>query len=121
MKSFVIAVTVLICVVIFVIANSFYLIGFYDGLFEKTASLPKDVQSESAFIEVLSVYDDIIGKKGYLYLVLPHQSVNELLSSFSDVLSAAETKDEHGYALSVRKAMLILKQMKESEGFPKLF
>ncbi len=121
MKSFIIAVIVLICVVIFVIANSFYLTQLYDGILENTDSLPKDVQSANAFGKVLSVYNEISGKKEYLYLVLPHQSVNELLSSFSDIISATETKDMYGYALSVRKAKLILKQLKENEGLPKLF
>lgn len=118
MRSFIVAIIVLAVVVLFVFGNSFYVTGIYDDIISDTKNLPQSVYDENAESLINALCDKVEKRSSYLFLVLPQQSVNELLYCVSDISSAESSKDENTYRSSTMKVLLTLELMKKNEGMP---
>ena len=118
MRSFIVAIIVLAVVVLFVFGNSFYVTGIYDDIISDTKNLPQSVYDENAESLINALCDKVEKRSSYLFLVLPQQSVNELLYCVSDIRSAESSKDENTYRSSTMKVLLTLELMKKNEGMP---
>ncbi len=118
MKSFIIALVVLLIVCAFVFLNSLYFINVYDGFIKDTENLPKSVYDKDCENAINSLCTKIDKKTSYLYIVLQQQNVDELLTCLSEARSAAALKNENSYVTSVDKAILLLKLTKDNEDFP---
>ena len=118
MRSFIVALAVLITVFTAVFINSYYAICIYDELLYDTLSLPQSASDSTAHSSVSALCTKADRHADYFFTVLSQQNVNELLYCYSDMLSATISKDDSTYKLSVEKAKLLLKLMKKNEGFP---
>ncbi|MBE6623597.1 MAG: DUF4363 family protein [Ruminococcaceae bacterium] len=118
MKSFIIALVVLLIVCTFVFFNSFYFLNLYDDFIKDTENLPKSVYDKECENAINSLCDKVDKKTPYLYTVLQQQNVDQLLTCLSEARSAAYLKNESNYITSVDKAILLLKLTKDNEDFP---
>lgn len=118
MKSFIIALVVLLIVCTFVFLNSLYFINLYDEFINDTERLPKSVYDNDCENAIDSLCSKIDKKMSYLYIVLQQKNVDELLICLSEARTAAALKNENDYLASINKAILLLKLTKDNEEFP---
>jgi hypothetical protein len=120
MKSFIVALSVLIVVITFVFFNSLYITNLFDDFYEDAQKLPPDVSDENCEKQVSDICKRLDEKASYLYTVMGQKNVDELLCTFSDMLSYSALKYQNGYTASLNQAKLILNLIKDNENFPSL-